>query len=342
MSREGEITEIGILVYPGAQLAAVHGLTDLFSVANRLAADLGLAQSAPLRVCHWQDIDGVLGVVQDSHGGDGHQPRVMVVPPSLTQAPDAELLERYRQQLRDWHGDGALLVSVCVGVFFIAASGVLDGRSATTHWNFAESLAERFPQVRVEANLPLLEDGDVMTSAGLMAWTEVGLKLVERFLGQTLATETARFLAVEPVRAKPAGSIFRPRLDHGDEAVLKVQHWLQSTGAREVSVAVMAGYAGLEERTFLRRFRSATGLKPTEYCQQVRVGRACRMLEFTRRSVDQIAWGVGYRDPGAFRKVFHKVTGLAPGEYRRRVQAATNTTANDGDSDPAAPRSPSR
>ena len=84
-------------------------------------------------------------------------------------------------------------------------------------------------------------------------------------------------------------------------------------------MALMAGYAGLEQRTFLRRFRSATGLKPTEYCQQVRVGRACRMLEFTNRSIDQIAWGVGYQDPGAFRKVFHKVTGLAPGEYRKHL-----------------------
>ncbi|MDU9394387.1 GlxA family transcriptional regulator [Pseudomonas sp. zfem002] len=319
MSCDGDFTEIGILVYPGAQMAAVYGLTDLFSVANRLAADLGMAQRAPLRVCHWEDSDGVLQVSHDSHQRNSFQPRVMIVPPSLTQEPTAELLERYRQQLRDWHGDGALLVSVCVGVFFIAASGVLDGRSATTHWNFAQSLAERFPRVRVEANLPLLEDGDVITSAGLMAWTDVGLKLVERFLGQTLATETARFLAVEPVRVKPAGSSFSPRLDHGDEAVLKVQHWLQSTGAREVSVTLMAECAGLEERTFLRRFRSATGLKPTEYCQQVRVGRACRMLEFTRRSIDQIAWGVGYQDPGAFRKVFHKVTGLAPSDYRRQV-----------------------
>lgn len=320
MSRDGETIEIGILVYPGAQMAAVYGLTDLFSVANRLAADLGLAQRAPLRVCHWQeDADGVLAVSQDSHGLAHYRPRVMIVPPSLTQQPTTELLARYRQQLCTWHGEGALLVSVCVGVFFIAASGVLDGRSATTHWNFAQSLAERFPQVRVEANLPVLEDGDVMTSAGLMAWTDVGLKLVERFLGQTLATETAHFLAVKPVQVKPAGSSFSPRLDHGDEAVLKVQHWLQSTGARDVSVALMAECAGLEERTFLRRFRGATGLKPTEYCQQVRVGRACRMLEFTRRSIDQIAWGVGYQDPGAFRKVFHKVTGLAPSDYRRQV-----------------------
>jgi len=320
MAGEDDSIEIGILVYPGAQMAAVYGLTDLFSVANRIAGDLGERRQVPLRVCHWQDSgDGVLSTGHDSHPGLAHRPRVIVVPPSLTPEPGAELLDRYCQQLRQWHGAGALLASICVGVFFIAASGVLDGRSASTHWNFAQSLAERFPQIKVEANLALLDDGDVITSAGLMAWTDVGLKLVERFLGHTLATETARFLAVEPMPHPPAGSSFSPRLDHGDEAVLRVQHWLQSTGAREVSVAVMADRAGLEERTFLRRFRAATGLKPTEYCQQVRVGRACRMLEFTRRSIDQIAWGVGYQDPGAFRKVFQKVTGMAPGDYRRQV-----------------------
>ncbi|WP_442108754.1 GlxA family transcriptional regulator [Pseudomonas sp. NUPR-001] len=320
MDKGRDTLEIGLLVYPGAQAAAVHGLTDLFAIANRLRLELGALERPALRVSHWSENEQrQLTVVFDSLAGGQHQPRVMIIPPSLTQAPSPELLERYRQDLCRWHREGALLVSVCVGVFFIAASGLLDGRPATTHWNFAQSLAERFPAVNVEANLPVLDDGDIITSAGLMAWTDLGLKLVERFQGETLAAETARFLAVERVSGAAPGSVFRPRLDHGDEAVLKVQHWLQSSGARDVNLKVMADCAGLESRTFLRRFRSATGLKPTEYCQQVRVGRACRMLEFTNRSIDQIAWGVGYQDPGAFRKVFYKITGLAPSDYRRRA-----------------------
>lgn len=324
MTHGRDTLEIGLLVYPGAQMAAVHGLTDLFSIANRLRDDLGALERPLLRVSHWSEGgDGKLVAQFDSHPDDHHMLRVMIIPPSLTQAPSPALLERYCENLRQWHRDGALLVSVCVGVFFIAASGLLDGRPATTHWNFAQSLAERFPRIKVEANLPLLDDGDIITSAGLMAWTDLGLKLVERYLGDTLAMETARFLAVERVSAgNQPGSVFSPRLDHGDEAVLRVQHWLQSSGARDVDLAAMSECAGLESRTFLRRFRSATGLKPTEYCQQVRVGRACRMLEFTNRSIDQIAWGVGYQDPGAFRKVFLKITGLAPSDYRRRVASA--------------------
>jgi len=321
MAKGCDVVEIGVLVYPGAQLAAVHGLTDLFAVASRLRQDLGALERPVLRVTHWSEDEGrPLAVTFDSHPEGPHAPRVMIIPPSLTQAPSPELLERYCQDLRQWHGSGVLLVSVCVGVFFIAASGLLDGRAATTHWNFAQSLAERFPKIKVEANLPLLDDGDIITSAGLMAWTDLGLKLIERHLGETLAAETARFLAVERVAgSQRPGSVFTPRLDHGDEAVLKVQHWLQSSGARDVNLAAMADCAGLESRTFLRRFRNATGLKPTEYCQQVRVGRACRMLEFTNRSIDQIAWGVGYQDPGAFRKVFFKVTGVVPSDYRRQM-----------------------
>ncbi|MCO7517674.1 helix-turn-helix domain-containing protein [Pseudomonas guariconensis] len=315
--------EIGVLVYPGAQSAAVHGLTDLFRVANRVAAELGAGDLPPLRVSHWQvDAHGHLQVIHDSQPQASHQVRALVIPPSLESVPAAPLLERHRAQLLQWHGQGTVLASVCIGVFFIAASGLLDGRGACTHWNYAQALAERFPKVRVEAGQPLLDDGDIMTSAGLMAWTELGLRLLERFLGATLARETARYLAVEPMATALPGAQFNPRLDHGDEAVLKVQHWLQGNGVLEASLATMASCAGLEQRTFLRRFRAATGLRPTEYCQQVRVGRACRLLEFTRRSVDQIAWGVGYQDPGAFRKVFQRITGLTPSDYRRQFAVA--------------------
>jgi len=311
--------DIGLLLYPGAQRAAVHGLTDLFTVANRVAAELGAVELPQIRVSHWQvDEAGLLQWVEDSGSEVATALRVMIIPPSLDSAPNAELLARHRLPLNQLHGRGTVLASVCIGVFFIAASGLLDGRPACTHWNYVQALAQRFPLVRVEANQPLLDDGDIMTSAGLMAWTELGLRLLERFMGVTVARETARYLAVEPVEAPLPGALFNPRLDHGDEAVLKVQHWLQGDGGQDADLAAMAACAGLEQRTFLRRFRAATGLRPTEYCQQVRVGRACRLLEFTRRNVEQIAWGVGYQDPGAFRKVFQRITPLTPSEYRRR------------------------
>ncbi|MFJ4256602.1 GlxA family transcriptional regulator [Pseudomonas monteilii] len=311
--------DIGLLLYPGVQRAAVYGLADLFLVANRVAAELGAVELPHIRVSFWQaDETGQLLPTPDSSATAAPGLGVLIIPPSLESAPQTELLDHHRASLCQLHGRGTVLASVCIGVFFIAASGLLDGRPACTHWNYVHALAQRFPKVRVEARQPLLDDGDIVTSAGLMAWTDLGLRLLERFLGATVARETARYLAVEPTTAPLPGALFSPRLDHGDEAVLKVQHWLQGNGGQEADLAAMAACAGLEARTFLRRFRAATGLRPTEYCQQVRVGRACRLLEFTRRNVEQIAWGVGYQDPGAFRKVFQRITGLTPSDYRRR------------------------
>ncbi|MBF8704420.1 MULTISPECIES: GlxA family transcriptional regulator [Pseudomonas putida group] len=311
--------DIGLLLYPGAQRAAVHGLADLFLVANRVASELGAVKLPSVRISYWQaDEAGQLQPAPESVPAVESNLRVLIIPPSLESAPQGELLERHRASLCQLHRHGTVLASVCIGVFFIAASGLLDGRPACTHWNYVHSLAQRFPKVRVEAQQPLLDDGDIVTSAGLMAWTDLGLRLLERFMGATVARETARYLAVDPVTAPLPGAVFNPRLDHGDDAVLKVQHWLQGNGGQDADLAGMAACAGLEERTFLRRFRAATGLRPTEYCQQVRVGRACRLLEFTRRNVEQIAWGVGYQDPSAFRKVFQRITGLTPSDYRRR------------------------
>lgn len=134
--------------------------------------------------------------------------------------------------------------------------------------------------------------------------------------------ETARILLVDPPgREQRYYSPFSPRLTHGDTAVLKVQHWLQATDARDIVLATLAEQAGLEERTFLRRFQKATGITTREYCQRLRVGKAREMLQFSRLPIDSIAWEVGYSDPAAFRKIFARIVGLTPGEYRRRFSA---------------------
>lgn len=314
------IVELGVLIYSGAQMAAVHGLTDLFAVANRIAAEHQSEQLPSLRISHWQAETGHAPTrVFDSQPSSGQALTALLIPPSIAGFSEgqasAELLDWLRQQ----HRTGTILGGVCVGSILMAESGLLDGRSATTHWTSAKSFAARYPSIRLEADKPIVDDGDLITTAGLMAWSELGLRLVDRLLGPSIAASTARFLVIEHSdSASECGSNFAPILAHGDGAILKVQHWLQASGAVDVSLAAMAQEAGLEERTFLRRFRAATGLKPTEYCQHLRVGKARQMLEFTNGTIDLIAWTVGYQDPGAFRATFKKITGLAPSDYRSR------------------------
>ena len=320
MDAERAIAELGVLIYPGAQMAAVHGLTDLFDVANRIAAEHQSARLPLLRVSHWQ-VEGDQAPVRvyDSHPAPDSALVAVLIPPSIASFYAGQVPQALLQWVRQQHANGATLGGVCVGSILLAESGLLDGRSATAHWTSAKAFAERYPAIKLKADTPIVDDGDLITTAGLMAWSELGLRLVDRLLGPSIATGTARFLVVEHSdSASECGSNFAPILSHGDASILKVQHWLQSTGATDVSLTAMAERAGLEERTFLRRFRAATGLKPTEYCQHLRVGKAREMLEFTNGTIDHIAWTVGYQDPSAFRATFKKITGLAPSDYRTR------------------------
>lgn len=322
------MTEIGILAYPGSQSAAIHGLTDLFIEASRISRERASGEPHVLRVSHWRitpdgrDVECSF----DTHGEQPNRPVVLIAPPTLKGPPEpSQLLAGW---LRDRHTEGATLCSICGGTFLLAETGLLRDRRATTHWTLAEVLTRQFPDIRADTDRLIIDDGDIITAGGMMAWTDLGLKLIDRFLGSSVMLATARFFLIDPAgREQRFYSSFSPRLHHGDEAVLKVQHWLQKQGVRDVSLAAMAAHAGLEERTFLRRFRKATELNPTEYCQRLRVGKARELLELTSRTIDQVAFDVGYEDASSFRKVFQKVMGLKPSDYRKRFSVTPSNAA---------------
>lgn len=332
MTQEQAAIEIGLVVYPGAQQAAVLGLTDLFGVANRIAASYREQDGPLLRITHWQQGCSESPPVRvfDSGADGASRLSVLILPPTLDEPTGTTCPASLAAWLRARHADGVVLGSVCAGAFLLAETGLMAGRRMTTHWAYAERLQERFPQARVEAGRLIIDDGDVITAGGVMSWTDLGLRLVDRLLGPTVMIDTARMLLIDPPgREQRCYSVFSPRLTHGDAAVLRVQHWLQATQARDVALATLAAQARLEERTFLRRFQKATGMTSTEYCQRLRVGRARELLQFGTTSIDRVAWEVGYGDAGAFRKVFTRIVGLSPGEYRRRFHAAAVEPAPD-------------
>lgn len=320
------VIEIGILRYPGAQLATVLGLSDLFAFAQRIA-DGRLATEAPrtvLRISHWQSPgpDAAPVRTEDSLSAAHTVPSVIILPPSLEEPIASAAAAPYSTWLQAQHQAGVTLASICAGAFLLGETGLLSGRTITTHWQYAEKFEERFPGALVDIDQLIIDSDDIITVGGVMAWTDLGLRLVDRYLGLEVMIETAQTLLVDPPgRQQRFYSAFAPRLAHGDAAVLAVQQWLQESEARHVVLADLARRAGLEVRTFLRRFQKATGMTSTEYCQRLRVGRAREMLQAGRLPIERIAWEVGYGDPGAFRKVFTRVVGLTPGEYRRRFSS---------------------
>src|SRR3712207_4791821 len=192
-------SEIGIVVYPGAQMAAVHGLTDIFGIASRLAAEGRLDEGLPLQVTHWSPGPrGNIVCVYRSEPSAVARPGILVLPPTLSRLPDPETCEIIAQWLHRQHAQGVRLVSVCSGVFLIAGTGLLDGRTVSTHRRCARALIETYPQVTVDTEARMIDLTDVLTAGGFMAWVDVGLILVERLLGGAVRAETARFIRYDP------------------------------------------------------------------------------------------------------------------------------------------------
>ena len=317
--------EIGILLYPGAQPASVHGLTDLFAIAAGIAGRLERAAMPALRVTHWQPHgSGARACVYDSAPLSEPDPRIVVVPPTLVELPSSDACDEIAGWLSERHANGAIVISVCSGAFLLAPTGLLDGRVVSTHWSCADALAAQYPRIAVTVDQRVIDHGRIITAGGFMAWVDIGLMLVERLLGVEARAATARFMFAD--RAEDAGPLpqpagFVPPQAHADAAIRRAQEWVHLRDGRDVSLIEMAARARLGKRTFLRRFRTATGMTPIEYCRRVRLARARELLEAGAMPIKEIAVSLGYRDVPSFARIFRKRTGHAPGAYRSAFAA---------------------
>jgi transcriptional regulator GlxA family with amidase domain len=315
------VADIGLLIYPECQLAAIYGLTDLFRIAGDWVGESG----HQIRVSHWQSSDDQVVCVWDSHPGTVHKLTHVMVPPSIVMPQLMPSAPAASSWLIERHAAGATLCSICAGAFVLAQTGLINGRRATTHWAFARHLASRFPEVHLADEHLLVDEGDIITAGGILAWADLGLTLVGRILGPAAMLATARFLLIDPPRdSQRPFSQFVARFDHNDDAIRQCQHHIHANAPAMQGTADLARIAGMTGRTFLRRFTAATGLTPVEYLQQVRISKAREALERTLDPIERVAWEVGYSDPAAFRKIFQKLTSLSPAAYRQRFGVATS------------------
>jgi len=235
------------------------------------------------------------------------------------EAPSAELL----RALRKAHDEGARLLSICSGVFVLAATGLLDGQRATTHWRYAEELATRFPAIEVDAQVLYVDAGQLITSAGSAAGIDACLHLVARDFGAQVANTVARRLVMSPQRGGgqaqfiPAPVAKAPRHD-----LAGLLDWARQRLHRSISVGELASRVAMSERTFLRRFSAATGMTPKAWLQHERMLRARELLECSADSVERIAEQCGFGTVESFRNAFRSTAGLAPSAYRERFGTA--------------------
>lgn len=225
--------------------------------------------------------------------------------------------------LREQHASGAYLAGVCSGVAYLAEAGLLRGRHATTHWGLASLFAERYPDVRWHPDSMVAEDGRLLTCGGVYASTDLALYLVERLCGRTSALACARSLVLDMPRAHQSGYAMLPlSRPHVDARIRDAESYIERHFAEPLPVATLAAHANMSPRTFMRRFKAATGRQPGEYLQALRVRIACEMLEAGSDAIQAVGEAVGYTDGAYFRILFKRHTGMTPAAYRARFAGA--------------------
>ena len=322
------VAEIGLLIYPDCQLAAVYGLTDLFRIAGEWAEN---EKGRKVRVTHWRaNAEASPICVWDSEPGTSHKLDYIITPPSIVMPDKMQSMTQEAQWLLTQYNQGSRICSVCAGAFVLAESGLLRGRRVTTHWAFAKQLLRRYEDIEVAEQNVVLDDGDIISAGGILAWTDIGLTLVERLFSRTTMLSTARFLVMQPPRTSQLPfTEFLPSFDHGDEAILSVQRHIQADITVQFRLNELASMAHLSPRTFMRRFAKATSYNPTEYIQQTRIAKARSILELTNHSIDHIASEVGYKDPSSFSKIFLRISGLSASGYRKQFGVNNDTSETE-------------
>jgi transcriptional regulator GlxA family with amidase domain len=241
--------------------------------------------------------------------------------------------------LRAAHARGARLVSICTAAYVLAAAGLLDGRRAATHWMHAERFTALFPRVTLDADVLFVDDGDILTSAGVAAGIDLCLHIIRRDLGTEVANRAARRCVVPPWReGGQAQFIERPVPAPTNAGTAATRTWALEHLDEPLTLDRLAAHASMSVRTFTRRFRGETGLSPARWLLQRRTDRARELLEATDLSVDRVARAAGFGTAAALRQRFHAALGVAPLSYRRAFGSFTRPTAEAaGDSDRVAP-----
>ncbi|WP_119294349.1 GlxA family transcriptional regulator [Streptomyces sp. YIM 130001] len=311
-----------VLLFDAVQSLDVTGPVEVFAGAGHA---VGVPETYQVRTA---SLDGApvrtssgLTLVPDHALADAPPARTLVVPGGQgTREPDPRLVEWLRRE----GPRTERLVSVCTGAILLARAGLLDGRRATTHWAYCDTLARHHPSIDVDPDPIYVRDGRVATSAGVTSGIDLALALVEEDLGRDAALTVARHLVVFLRRPgnQAQFSVQLAAQTARREPLRDVQQWITEHPDADLSVDALAARTSLSPRHFARAFRSETGTTPGRYVERVRLEHARRLLEDTSSGVEEVSRAAGYGTPEAMRRAFVKALSATPAEYRRRFQAS--------------------
>ena len=245
----------------------------------------------------------------------------LIIIPSLNYSYQKTVKEN--KAMIDWmeqqYKHGAEIASICTGAFLLASSGLLDGKTCSTHWAVADNFRMMFPKVNLQTDKLITDEAGIYTNGGAYSFLNLVIYLIEKYYDRQTAIFCSKVFQIEIDRqSQSAFTIFTGQKLHGDEMVKKAQAYIESNLDEKISIEDLSSKFAVGRRNFDRRFIKATGNTPVEYAQRAKIEAAKKAFETTRKTINEVMYEVGYSDVKAFREVFRKVTGISPLEYRSK------------------------
>lgn len=327
-AKSAAVRTIGILGYEGVQALDLIGPADAFTIADE---QLRAAASGGYEVL-------VIGVTRKTFAAESG---VLLKPhTTLQQAPRLDtvvipggkglrLEPKIAQRVMTWLKESAprirRVTSVCTGIYALAPTGLLDGKRVTTHWRFAQDVAQRFPRLQVDANAIFIQSGKFYTAAGITAGIDLALALIEEDHGPGMALSVARELVIYLKRTGGQEQYSEPLQfqTRATDRLADLVPWMTAHLRHDLSVEVLAEKAFLSPRHFVRRFKQAFGTNPGQFVENLRLDEARRRLSVSASTIEGVADSVGFASADSFRRAFQRRFGLAPSVYRGRFQFRT-------------------
>lgn len=319
------MAKISLWIGNGCLSSSIISLIDAFSIANLWHQNLSDEIVPPLFETQIVSTDGKPICAQgnvclktDISIKDVDQTDCIIISPLLPHInpmpTDLDVLCKWLERMKE---QNTLIAGVCTGTFILAEMGLLDGKKATTNWQFASLFKKRFPKVRLVSEDILTEDDNIICTGAATAVNNLAIHLIRRYGSQKLAVACSKALLIDPNRSNQAPyTVSIPFRSHGDMQILKAQKLIESEYAKINTIDDIARDVGISPRHFKRRFKKATGDLPLKYLQKVRIDAAKEWLETTHETIDKITWSVGYKDMSSFCRLFKRHTRISPTIYR--------------------------
>lgn len=303
-------------------LSSIVGAYKIFSRANAYWKATGKKELFAVQLAGISKkvdfYDGLFSVKPHTHIAAINQTNLIIIP-SLNHNYETAL--KGNKTLVDWvarqYKDGAEVATICTGAFMLAASGLLDGKSCSTHWSAADNFRTMFPKVNLQTDQLITDENGIYTNGGAYSFLNLMIYLVEKYYDRQTAIFCSKVFQIEMDRQSQSEFIiFKGQKSHGDEMVRQAQTYIEDNMSEKITVEQLSAKFAVGRRNFDRRFIKATGNTPVEYAQRVKIESAKKYLENSRKTINEVMYEVGYADVKAFREVFKKITGISPLEYR--------------------------